>query len=624
MAIVLLFVLAATAGAASTAAAQPTIFAVPSPPANERGWLNSAAQVEFLCANRPTRCTDTIAVNGEGGAQVIRGTAADDAGATAETAVTLNLDWTAPIVTIESPRPTTTNAESIAVVARISDAVSGPISATCNGRPAAIDGSGVTRCEVPLLVGANDVVVQVSDRADNSGSAGFRVVRTATSSRLTVFPESIGMILGQATTVQVQDDAGINARGVVWQVDNPAALEISGDGRHVVTARAPGMTWIRATVAGVEARALVTVYAGDRLPMGSTRWQIGTTMILQAPDTQPLKPGDTVNVLATRRQPGNLTLMESINRTTGWLNWRERPAASASEMAVSIREMPVGGGAALVFDSEDGRSALVRSAGAPWRYQSAGRLQPHVVMSVDGSLLVMERLPAGFSQLVVLDGSNGSVTQRKPLPNGTHLSLNVRCVKGEHVVRYVPAQVGPLNPQLRVLHFGLVLSEDREDFGVCDQVSGSFKRTVLIATVAGSQPRVDTAATIELPASAPPPAIELFEVTVDRLGAKLLPWSTRDPVTGARQSRVARLDDFGTREYALPGAGKIWLSGRDDDLAATTDGIHLVGFNVVTGAVVVSQAFERGVQIVRVDKGRVFFQHDGALTAADLPTQPPR
>jgi hypothetical protein len=620
---ILFLMMGAIVAFAYTADAQPTIFAVPSPPANERGWINTAAQVEFLCANKATSCTGTTAAEREGAEQVIHGTALDGTGATAETAVTLNLDWTSPLVSIESPAPTTTNA-SIAVVARTSDAVSGPMSAACNGRPAAIGDGGVIRCDVPLSVGANDVVVQVSDRADNSGSAGFRVVRTSSESRLKVVPENVGMIVGQVTTVQVQDGAGVTARGVVWQADNPAVAEMSTDGRHVLTAKTPGLVWITATAAGSQARILVTVYPGDRLPMGSTRWQIGTVMIIQSPDTQPLKAGDTVNAVATRKEPGGGTVIESINRTTGWLNWRERPAASANDTAREIREMPVGGGAAVVFDSTDGRSAVVRSAGAPWRYQSAGQLQPQIVLSTDGSIVVMERTDAGYSQLVVLDGSTGRVAQRRPLPSGTQLFLNVRCVKGAHGVQYVPAQVGPLNPQLRVLHFGLVVSEDREDFGVCGEVTGTFKRTVMIATVGADQPRVDTAATIEVSASGPAPPIELSEVTVDRLGAKLLPWATRDPLTGAREFHVTRLNDDGARDYTLPGVGKIWLSDRDDNLAVTTDGIHLVGFNVVTGAVVVSQAFERGVRIVRVDKGRVFFQHDGSLTAADFPTEPPR
>jgi hypothetical protein len=581
--------------------------------------MNTGAQVEFLCA-RATRCTDTIFVKTSGAGQIVEGTAEGAGGETVTTAVTLNIDGMPPIVRIESPAAAaTTSAASISVVASAADAISGLMSATCNGRPAPISGNGAIRCEVPLFTGPNDVVVEVSDRADNSGSAGFRVVRTASAPRVSVIPENIGMIVGQATTVQVQDAAGLPARGVVWESTAPSIGEMSNDGRHVFTAKAPGMGWLTASGGGASGRILISVYAGDRLPAGSTRWQIGSMMILQTPDTQPLKAGDTVNAVATKRNAGEPTTIESINRTTGWLNWRERPATQPEEIATAIREN--GGGAVVVFDTADGRSALLRSGGPQWRYQFPNRIRQEVAVSKNGDIFVLETTRAGFTQLVGLDGATGHVGVRQPLPNGTHLALNVRCIKGAHGVSYVPAQVGPLNPQLPSLHFGLVRADDREDFGICGEVSGSFKRTIMLATIDNAN-RVETAATLE--GSTRAPDIELFEVAVDRHGGKLLPWATRDTQTGAREFHVARVSDGGTTEYTLPGVGKIWLSGREDDLAATTDGIHLVGFNIVSGRVVVSQAFEKGVRILGVQKGSVTFQHAGGTSAADLPIEPPR
>jgi hypothetical protein len=619
---VLLFAAAATAVAAS-AAAQPSIFAVSSPPPNQRGWINTGAQVEFLCAGA-MRCADAVIIRNEGAGQVVRGTAEGEGGTTAETEITLNIDGVAPVVTIDAPSAaTSTSAASISVVARASDETSGLMSASCNGRPAPIAENGIIRCVVPLLIGPNDIVVEASDRADNSGSAGFRIVRTAATTRLTVVPENIGMIVGQVTTVQVQDDAGLPARGVAWQSTDPSIGEMSNDGTHVFTAKAPGRAWLTASSGNVSGSILISVYAGDRLPMGSTRWQVGGTMILPTPDTQPLQAGDTVNALTAKPQPGAPTTIESINRTTGWLNWRERPATHEGELATSIREMVIGGGAIVAFDTVDGRSALLRSGGAQWRYQFPNRIRPELVLTKDGGIVVLETTQAGFVQLVALNGASGRVGARQPLPVGTHLVLNVGCVTGANGARYVPAQVGPLNPQLKVLHFGIVISDDREDFAGCGQVSGTFKRRILLATV-DSQHRIDLAAMLEGSPSTSAPEIELFEVAVDRQGGRLLPWATRDSKTGAREFRVSRLSDGGNTEYTLPGVGKIWLSGRDDDLAATTDGIHLVGFNVVTGKVVVSQAFQQGVRILGVEKGRVIFQHAAGTSAADIPIEPPR
>ena len=71
----------------------------------------------------------------------------------------------------------------------------------------------------------------------------------------------------------------------------------------------------------------------------------------------------------------------------------------------------------------------------------------------------------------------------------------------------------------------------------------------------------------------------------------------------------------------MPGAGKVWLSGREDDLAVTTDGTRLIGFNVVTGAVLVAQTYPAGVTIMSVDQGRVLHSSNNTLSRSDLPVQ---
>ncbi|HEX6163336.1 MAG TPA: hypothetical protein VFZ31_08225 [Vicinamibacterales bacterium] len=617
---VLFFVGIATL-AATAAAAQPHVFAIPSPPANERGWMNTFAQVEFLCA-RATRCTDTIVIREDGGGQVVRGTAEGEAGDTATTEITLNIDGTAPVVRIESSSAATTSATSIAVTARASDEVSGLMSATCNGRPVPIADKGIIRCEVPLLVGANDIVVEASDRADNSGSAGFRIVRVVPATKLTVLPENIGMIVGQVTTVQVHDDAGLPARGVVWQSTDPSIGEMSSDGRHVFAAKAPGRAWLTASSGAVSGSILISVYEGDRLPPWSTRWQIGPTMILQTPETQPLKAGDTVDAVTTKPYPDAPTTIESINRTTGWLNWRERPATHAGELATAIRQMPIGGGAIVAFNTVDGRSALLRSGGAQWRYQFPNRIRPELVLTSDGGIVVLETTPAGFVRLVVLNGATGRVAGRRPLASGTHVVLNAGCVKGAHRVRHLPAQVGPLNMQGRMTHFGIVVSDDVEDFGVCGQVNGSFNRRITMVTLGGEE-RLDAVATLEGSPAAHAPDIELFEVTVDRHDGKLLPWATRDRETGAREFRVTRFDASGSKEFKLPAAGKLWLSGLGDDFAITTDGFRVVGFNLVTGAIRYIAEYAGGVRILGVDKGSVHIESNGPVVMLPVPPGPP-
>ena len=617
-----LFFAAASIAIASVARAQPAIFAFPSPPANERGWLNTGADVEFLCSGA-TRCADVAKIRQEGRELIVEGSAVDDGGSTATTTVTLNIDGSAPVVTIESGRASTTTAASVTVVARTTDAISGPRSATCNGNPSPIGEGGLIRCEVPLSIGANDVVVEVSDFADNSGSAGFRIVRTGGPPRLMVFPENIGLIVGQVTTVQVQNEAGLTARNVVWEGGNPAVGEMSTDGRHVFTAKGPGMVWLTATDNRASGRLLITVYAGDRLPPGSTRWQIGPVMILQTTETQPLKGGDTLSALHAVKTPGGATLVESINRTTGWLNYREYSATPQNETAVSMREVPRLGGAVAAFDTADGRSVLVRTGSSPWRYQFPNRIRPEIAVTTNGDVIVMERAPSGVMQLVALDGTTGHVGIRQPLPNGAHVAFNVGCVKGANGARYLPGEIGPLNPDLNALHFGVVLSEEREDFGVCGQVTGTYKRKVMLATVKlGEEYRVDLASTIEVSSATTVPSIELFQVVIDRAGAKLLPWTARDPQTGVRQFRVTRIADDGIKEFKLPAVGKVWLTGRADEIGITTDGFTVVGFNVVTGAIVYAYAYEGGVQILGAANGSVLIEHRGKQVKLEVTPDP--
>src|SRR5690349_11785374 len=146
-----LFFLVVGCGLALPVAAQPAVFAFPFPPANDRGWINTGAQVEFLCA-RATQCADTVTVKQEDRGLTVEGKAVDANGATATTTVMLNIDGTAPVVTIESGRAPTTSAASVAIVARTSDALSGPMAAACNGVPTTIANDGLIRCEVPLSV----------------------------------------------------------------------------------------------------------------------------------------------------------------------------------------------------------------------------------------------------------------------------------------------------------------------------------------------------------------------------------------------------------------------------------------------------------------------------------------
>ena len=84
----------------------PTITASVNPVSNSAGWHKSDVVVSFQCDDVTSgiaTCPEPTTVTAEGAAQVISGTAVDNAGNQASTSVTINLDLTAPIIQITSP-----------------------------------------------------------------------------------------------------------------------------------------------------------------------------------------------------------------------------------------------------------------------------------------------------------------------------------------------------------------------------------------------------------------------------------------------------------------------------------------------------------------------------------------
>jgi hypothetical protein len=81
----------------------PEIVAHVSPDANASGWHNSDVTVTFTCTDATSgiaTCEDPIIITTEDTGQVVTGTAVDVAGNTASTSVTLDIDKTAPSITI--------------------------------------------------------------------------------------------------------------------------------------------------------------------------------------------------------------------------------------------------------------------------------------------------------------------------------------------------------------------------------------------------------------------------------------------------------------------------------------------------------------------------------------------
>ena len=145
------------------------------PAPNAAGWNNSPVTVSFLCTGGqpPLSCPGPQTLTADGANQIVTGTVVDLGSQTATTSVTINLDQTAPLVSIVSPADGSSFTTGIVPVSGLSsDSLSGIASIVCNSSPATVLG-GNFNCSVPLNPGTNAISVRVTDVAGNSSIASF-------------------------------------------------------------------------------------------------------------------------------------------------------------------------------------------------------------------------------------------------------------------------------------------------------------------------------------------------------------------------------------------------------------------------------------------------------------------
>ena len=146
----------------------PLIFGNPGPPANSAGWNNANVTVAFTCNDRVSgvsNCEVGWTITTEGGGQRVRGTAIDQVGNTATIVVgDINIDKTAPIVTIASPAQDAVYLANDTILAdwTVSDSLSGISSS-----------SGTVQSGLPIdtsVQGVNSFTITASDEAGNAAS----------------------------------------------------------------------------------------------------------------------------------------------------------------------------------------------------------------------------------------------------------------------------------------------------------------------------------------------------------------------------------------------------------------------------------------------------------------------
>lgn len=158
----------------------PSINAVAAPSANANGWNNTDVTVNFNCGDNLSgieNCSSPVTVTAEGAAQLVTGTAMDRAQNSRQASLTVNLDKTAPAITINSPVNGSAGTDpSVTVTGTITDSTSGVETITCGGAAATLSGANFT-CVQSLNTGANAIAVEATDRAGNRSSTTLNVTR---------------------------------------------------------------------------------------------------------------------------------------------------------------------------------------------------------------------------------------------------------------------------------------------------------------------------------------------------------------------------------------------------------------------------------------------------------------
>lgn len=222
----------------------PTITAALSPEPNASGWNTADVTVTFTCTDDGSGvadCPAPVIVSTEGAGQVVRGTARDAAGNTAETEVTVNLSKTPPTITAAvSPEPNAAGWHNVdATVTFTCTAGGAPIGACPPAQTVSEEGAGQT------------VSGTVTDAAGLSATATVTVRLDKTPPTITAIatppPSAEGWNTADVTVTFTCTDA---LSGVA---DCPAPVIVSAEGAGQV------ITGTATDVAGNAARATVTI-----------------------------------------------------------------------------------------------------------------------------------------------------------------------------------------------------------------------------------------------------------------------------------------------------------------------------------------------------------------------------
>jgi hypothetical protein len=244
----------------------PAISASASPLPNANGWNNTDVNVSFTGTDSLSgidTLTPLTTITAEGANQLVSGTAVDMAGNTATASITLNIDKTAPTLSLTSPSDgLQTNQAVLSVTGTATDA-NAIAAVDVNGSLASIVGDDFEG-DVTLSEGANTVTAQATDSVGNSTQAQISVTLDSIAPVVTISsPSNLSTLNLPAVTVS-------------GTIDDPSAtIEVNGVGATIT-----GGTYSADIILG-EGTRFITAVAQD--PLGNT----GTANISVMIDTTP-------------------------------------------------------------------------------------------------------------------------------------------------------------------------------------------------------------------------------------------------------------------------------------------------------------------------------------------------